>query len=178
MTKKQQAALQRIINRETARNNENGVKDHGNFVFGGVHPVEDGYVITDGYVAVYYHQKPEGFADASQADSLGRVIMNERNNGNHTLIEEKFPLDDWKKLARQAERSGATARVTIGPAQDTDFNPRLVVDAMEAIGTGALAYLGRIPNARNSTLLIYPKNWMDNPDSCSFALVLPLRRRK
>lgn len=178
MTKKQQAALQRIINRETSRNNENGVKDHGNFVFGGVHPVEDGYVITDGYVAVYYHQKPEGFADASQADSLGRVIMNERNNGNHTLIEEKFPLDDWKKLARQAERNGTTARVTIGPAQDTDFNPRLVVDAMEAIGTGALAYLGRIPNARNSTLLIYPKNWMDNPDSCSFALVLPLRRHK
>ena len=36
MTKKQQAALQRIINRETARNNENGVKDHGNFVLGGV----------------------------------------------------------------------------------------------------------------------------------------------
>lgn len=42
------------------------------------------------------------------------MIKDECRNGNHVLIDSKFPLDEWKRFARQEEKQGVQPRVTIG----------------------------------------------------------------
>ena len=179
MTKKQIAALKRIVDREIFRNN----KDK-RFIPAGAHPCDDGYVVTDGYVAILFPDKPEGLSVAERITHIGKMIKDECRNGNHVLIDSKFPLDEWKRFARQEEKQGVQPRVTIGDdiivdgfGLTTDFNPRLVIDAMEAIGAGAMAYIGGVKGRSHNTLLIYPKDWMDDPDNCPVAFVLPLRRK-
>ena len=176
MTKKQIAALKRIVDRENFRNNKDKLPGDDGYIPGGVHPSDAGYVVTDGYIAVLFPEKPDGISEAGRLEHIGKIVTDERENGNHVLIEEKFPLDDWKKFARQEEKLGNQPRVTIGG--NTDFNPRLVIDAMEAIGTDAMAYLGCTSKRTSyNTLLIYPKDWMEDPDNCPVAFVLPLRRK-
>lgn len=178
MTKKQQSAIQRIISRDTSRRNFDKRPGDDGFIPGGIHPSDKGYVVTDGMVAIYFPDKPEGFPDASALPRMSKLILDEWKNGNHILIEQELPVDEWKQVIRQQKNTDYPPRITItvDPLPPSDFNPRLVIDAMEAMGAGAMVYIGKTRDHPSyDTLLVYPKNWMESPDS-PLALVLPYRR--
>lgn len=75
MTKKQQAALQRIIDREASRiewEKQNKKMDTGIERRAGVHPSWERHIVTDGMVAVIFQEKPEGMPEAERMD-CGRL---------------------------------------------------------------------------------------------------------
>ena len=150
MTKKQIAALWRIIKREqsmydTAALNANKFRSNHKTIApkqAGVHPSLEKYIVTDRCVAVIFSKKPPELPEA------------ERNNGLYEQIQCDI----------SAHRHILALTVTL-------------IDAVEAIGPGAMIYIGRSVYDSGvclNTLLIYPQNWMENPDH-EIAYVLPRR---
>lgn len=176
MTKKQLAALQRIIDIEQYKRPNSPA---------GVHPTNEHFIVTDGYVAVMFSEQPDGLNMAEPMESIFKIIMEDMNHGNHCLVSESVDLNGWRQLARdwkkgKDHKSGATP-VVLSTTTDRGetiigtFNPRILVDAVEAVGTGAMLYLGYRQNySHYPTLLVYPKDWMES--GCDpMALVMPLR---
>lgn len=154
----------------------------------GVHPAGDGYVITEGHLAILLRKKPDGFPEADRQDDLYKSIQNDREYGDHVLAFAATAdmVKSWKHLSRQW-KGGKTVKDGAPPVEITAqredgtkvsgfFNPLLLVDAAEAVGTGCMVYIGHNTrwNSHWPTLLVYPKDWMGtDPEIMGF--VLPLR---
>lgn len=179
MTKKQLAALDRILERE--RNSRQGKPC-------GVHPAHDRYIITDGSAAVILFEKPDGVPEADNLDSVFSVIQNDWEECDYTLALTVTAerIKDWKRLARPW-RAGKTQKDGVVPVRITawmegraqaagSYNPALLVDAVEAVGPGCMVYIGysRKRSSQRPNLIVYPKDWMERtPEIMGY--VLPLR---
>jgi len=191
MTKKQSAALQRIIDRETSRiewkkqNRKEGDPAVEETV--GAHPSHEKYVVTDGYVAVIFPKKPEELPEAERNDSLYDLVRNDITGYDHflALTVTAAHISEWKKQAKpwkagKTHKTGAvpvklSAQTPSGGTVEGFYDPCYLVDAVEAIGPSAMIYVGKY--SRHSpfcSLLVYPKNWMEEHDP-KVGYVLPLR---
>lgn len=191
MTKKQTAALQRIIDREAShiewekQNRKEG--DPAVEKTAGVHPSYDQHIVTDGCVAVIFHEKPEGLPDARRMDRLFDVIRNDIDGYDHflALTVTSAHISEWKKQAKpwkagKTHKTGAvpvkfTAQKPDGGTVEGSYDPRYLLDAVEAIGPSAMLYIGKYSEySPLCSLLVYPKNWMEDSNH-AVGYVLPLR---
>lgn len=175
MTKKQLAALQRIINRDFGR-------------LSGAHPSCDHYVVTDGSVAVIFCGKPDGVPEAERIDWLYETIQKDIEcHGRYhdhflALTVTADHISKWKKQVKPW-KEGKTYKYDVVPVRLTAqinnggvvkglYKPRYLLDAVEVIGPGAMLYVGGHNGV--SSLLVLPKNWMEN-DCHVVGYVLPVR---
>lgn len=195
MTKKQIAALQRMIDREASRiewkkqNRKEG--DPAVEETAGVHPSHEKYIVTDGYVAVIFPEKPAELPEAKRMDSLYDMMRNDIHN--HDCFNDHFlaltvtaaHISEWKQQAKlwKAGKTHKTGAVPVkliaqkpdGGTVEGFYDPRYLVDAVEAIGPSAMLYIGRY--SRSSpfcSVLVHPKNWMEDTTP-NIGYVLPLR---
>lgn len=186
MTKKQTAALQRIIDRETCRY---ACKKETERKTAGVHPGGNGWnVVTDGYVAVLF---PDGLSHDLpwSEDSLSGIydMVRKETRYDHFLAHTVTVEDirEWKKLSKPwkaglTHKTGAvpvhlTAHKLDGGTLDGYYDPRYLVDAVEAIGPGAMIYISKYSGYSSfCSLLIYPKDWMEDSEH-TVGYVMPLR---
>lgn len=183
MTQKQSAALRRIIARERANSQY--------AVWAGVHPCCGKYIITDTHVAVIFHEKPDGFPEGGCEDALYESLRAEiectESQYDHFLAltvtsdyikdlrRQAIPWRAGKTLKTGAAPTKVTARGSDGEIIEGYYNPRLMLDVIEAIGPGAMLYIGKSSVAQNlCSLLVLPKNCMED---CNHAVgfVFPLR---
>lgn len=195
MTKKQISALQRMIDREASRiewkkqNRKEG--DPAVEETAGAHPSHEKYIVTDGYVAVIFPEKPAELPEAERIDSLYDMMRNDIHNqdcfNDHflALTVTAAHISEWKQQAKpwkagKTNKTGAvpvklTAQKSDGETVEGFYDPRYLVDVVEAIGPSVMLYIGRY--SRHSpfcSLLVYPKNWMEEHDP-KVGYVLPLR---
>jgi len=191
MTKKQIAALQRVIDRDASRiewkkqNRKEG--DPAVEETAGVHPSHEKYVVTDGYVAVIFPEKPSELPEAERNDGLYDMMRGDIVNYDHflALTVTAAHISEWKQQAKlwkagKTHKTGAipvklSAQTLDGRMIEGYYNPCYLLDAVEAIGPGAMIYIGKY--SRSSpfcSLLVYPKNWMEDADP-KIGYVLPLR---
>lgn len=179
MLKKQIAALNRILSREALTRKDKPC---------GVHPAGDGYIVADGRCAVLLREKPDGFPEADRQDDIFKQIQNDRDHGDHILALSVTSdiIQEWRRLSKdwkagKTHKTGAvpveiSAQLEDGSKVSGFFNPILLVDATEAVGTGCMFYIGHNVrwNSHWPTLFVYPKDWMEStPEIMGF--VLPLR---
>lgn len=194
MTKKQNAALQRIIDREAYRidlEKKNQKMDTGIERKAGVHPSWERYIVTDGMVAVIFCEKPDSVPEAERMDGLWDIMRKEVECSDRftdhflALTVTASHISEWKKLSKdwKAGKTNKTGAVPVKlTAQNSDggtvegfYDPRYLVDAVEAIGPGAMLYIGRYSKQSCfCSLLVFPKNWMKAADH-AIGYVLPLR---
>ncbi len=199
MTKKQLAALQRIITREQSKYNNdafeaNKLRNDHKLVpakQAGAHPSRDHHVVTDGYVAVIFHEKPDGVPEAERMDGLYDTMQKDvkccDKYHDHflALTVTANHISEWKKQAKawkagQTYKTGAvpvklTAETTDGGTVEGFYDPRYVLDAVEAIGPGAMLYIERYSRFSSyCSLLVFLKNWTEMGDHAT-GYVLPLR---
>lgn len=194
MTKKQTAALLRIIGRESSRiewEKRNEKMDTGIEKTAGVHPSWEHHIVTDGIVAVIFHEKPDGLPEAERMDGLYDVMRREIEQSNPfydhflALTATADHIREWKEQAKpwkagKDSKTGAvpvklTAKKDDGGEIEGFYDPRYLLDAVEAIGPGAMLYIGRYSAASPlCSLLVFPKNWMEDNDHVT-GYVLPLR---
>lgn len=188
MTKKQLAALQRIVDRE-AHQIELKKQDGKESIprIAGVHPSRDRYVVTDGYVAVAFCDKPDGMVDAERMDGLYDLVRKDFEDYDHfrTLTVTADNIKEWKQQAKpwrygKTEKTGAvpvklSAQNNSGGTVEGFYNPSYLVDVAEAIGPGAMFYIGRYSqHSPFCSLLVFPKDWMEN-NEYAIGYVLPIR---
>lgn len=178
MLKKQIAAMNRILDWERFYRKDKPC---------GAHPSGDGYVITDGRVAILFQEKPDDFPEADRQDDLYKLIQNDWKNRDCVLAFTVTAdmVKDWKRLAREWKcgktvRNGAhpvevTAQREDGTKVSGLFNPAVLVNAVEAVGTGCMVYVGYTRwCTQRPAIFILPKDWMETgPGTMGF--VLPLR---
>lgn len=154
----------------------------------GVHPAGDRYIVTEGHIAILLRDKPDGFPDADRQNSILNSIESDRNYGDHILAfcVTADQIKEWKQLSKPWKEGRIhnacavpveiTAQRENGSTVSGFFNPLLLVDTAEAVGTGCMFYIGHNTrwNSYWPTLLVYPKDWMGtDPELMGF--VLPLR---
>lgn len=181
MTKKQLAALNTIVALENARLEERNSKLNP-----GVHPCYDKWLVTDGVSAVILSEKPEGLPESEEQSKIFDVIQRDIDNGTHILACRVTSdiIREWKVLAKPWKKgmdtkSGAapvtlTAQKEDGGSFSGNFNPWYLVNVVEAIGPGAMLYLGNTRFCQHPSLLVYPKDWMEDTNHAT-GYVLPLR---
>lgn len=195
MTKKQLAALQRIIDREASRieQEKQNRKETDPKVerVAGVHPSRDHHVITDGNVAVIFCKKPDGVPEAERMDGLYDIMQKDIESSDRyhdhflALTVTAEHISEWKKQAKswkagKTYKTGAvpvklTAETTDGGTVEGFYDPRYVLDAVEAVGPGAMLYIGRYSRfSFHCSLLVFPKNWTEMEEHTT-GYVLPLR---
>lgn len=177
MTEVQTAALQRIIRREEAGNvqmSEGSVA--GCFGVGftaGVHPSCDRYVVTDGGVAVVLGDMPKELPEVMRLDKLYRILEGRINARSYifALSVTDAHLSKWKEMSKRWTDEGKydaeAVPVEITTSEDNRivgfYNPILLVDAVEAVGSDAVIYIGKYEKCNPfHSLLIYPREWTEN----------------
>lgn len=184
ITQKQSAALRRIIARERV---------NWHYAWAGAHPCCGKYIVTDTHVAVIFCEKPENLPEGGRQDmiyeSLRAEIERTESQYDHFLALAATP-SYIKELRSQAIpwRAGETLETGAVPtkvtAQRSDggivegyYNSGLVMDVIEAIGPGAMLYIGNSCIVRDlCSLHVLPKNWMEDSNH-AIGYVFPLRVR-
>lgn len=193
MTKKQLAAIQRILAREAAE-----FQVRPDRPFPGQHPSENKYAVTDGIICVLMDSPVSALPLGEQADTFARIVRNERKSEAHFPVPvNQIDISRWKAQAKkqrsQTQRIELSAPILL-PEQlrvdDLDaptvveghFDPQLLVDAAEAVGGDPLFFLGYGRFKRHfPSLLVMPPMWLDKSVAESMtqdpiALVLSLRQ--
>lgn len=188
MTKKRLSALQRIINREVYQIELKKQNNQKLKRVAGLHPSRDRYVVTDGYVALIFCDKPEGVLEAERIDSLYDLVRKNIEDCDHflALTVTDDHIKEWKHYAKQWKagktyKTGAipvklSAQTNDGGTVEGFYDPRCLVDAVEAIGDGAMLYIGKCSkNSVFCSLLVFPRDWMENNNHDIMGYVLPIR---
>lgn len=181
MTKKQIAALDRIISREQFRKRDS----HDSYNYG-IHPSNDVFAVTDGCVCVILQENIEDFRMADRCNFFEDIVQEDLETGTHSLSDTKIDAAAWKKAARSYNRKVDKGLAVEVHAVDNsgnevwgEFDPQLILDAVEVVGAGAMLYLGygcpKGQKRRHPTLLVLPKDWMDGSSTNPYAYVLPLK---
>ena len=110
MTKKQLAALQRIIDREASRiawgKERLKETDQDAMREAGLHPSRDRFVVTDGNVAVIFRDKPEDVHEAERMDGLYDIMRTEIEFNDQfydhllALTVTAEHISEWKKQSK------------------------------------------------------------------------------
>lgn len=190
MTKKQLAALRRIMDREAVAHQ--ALSGHP---APGQHPSEDKFAVSDGNICILLDVPLPDLPMGERVDSLVRIVQNERKGETHFPVPES--QIDRPRWTRQIRRGGNRpngillsapitrpdqlhfddAGTTKTPTEVVGkFDPQLLADAADAIGGSPLFFLGFGSfNRRFPSLLIMPPEWTERNCTEPIALVLPLR---
>lgn len=166
MTNKQLTAMRRILDRN--------FRTHSVYVWG------DRYILTDGTVAIVSSTDFSGSdfeigEQNEQSKKLYDSIMKEVKDGDYVRTQDD--LASWRKVARKEEVVQIGGDTSNGEHITSNFNTRLVVDAMDSIGTGSSVYIGKLHKSSNQCgLLVFPKSY-DNGIPDFFGFVLPTRKQ-
>lgn len=190
MTKKQIAALQRILDREAA-----AYQVLSGRPVPGQHPSQNKYAVSDGDICILMDEPLPDFPLGGRVDSLAQIVQNERKGETH------FPVSgdqiDRFRWARQIKRCNGRphgveisapivypdqlhiyqAEETVSSKEITGkFDPQLLIDAVDVVGESPLLFLGFGPfNAHFPSLLAFPPEWTEERGAEPIALVFPLR---
>ena len=190
MTKKQLAALQRILDREEAAYQVLSGRPSP-----GQHPSQDKYAVSDGEICILSDVPFPDLKMGGRVDSLARIVQGERTSEAHFPVPEtQIDLSRW---ARQINRCNSRphgveiSAPIIHPDQlqiyqaeavasskeiTGKFDPQLLVDAVDAVGGNPLFFLGYGPfNSHFPSLLVFPPEWTEERGVDPIALVFPLR---
>lgn len=146
-----------------------------------VHKADGLNVVTDGSVCVILDEQPDGFP----TDDSGKFYVDFCNvelGGNHKLIDSPVKVEDlkaairaWKEERKHPKFSTPDQpRVEIsGNGMTVPFDPRLLLDAMNAVGPKPMFYLGYrcAEYHRFPTLIVSP-----DLNRLPYAIVMPLRK--
>jgi len=177
MTVKQKTALNRILEREKLIRPDTF----------GLRASLDKWVITDGAMAVMFHEKPDGFHAGSKMDSLAEYILDEFENGNFILASTQIDIPTWKadtkgyqqkKLRSKQQPAHPMLHIEAigedGRVYEGHYNKQYVLDAVEALGSKAFLYIStrsRKPG-QSPSLMVLHEDWMEDR-TLPFALILP-----
>ncbi len=170
MTKKQLTTLERILTR-----NEQRGKPHA------AYPSGDYSIYTDGSVAIVSKTAVDGITFTDRNDALGKMIIDNISNINNDYVLVSTPLDlsGWRKLVKTGKTitiEGAYMRSGKTVQHSGFYNPRLVLDALDSVGTGSKLHIGKWMNGFTA-LFVTPKDWgWDEPLPELFGFVLPTRK--
>lgn len=190
MTKKQLAALQRILDREMATYRVLSGRPAP-----GQHPSESKYAISDGNICILMDTPLPDFPMGERVDSLAQIIRNERKGETHFPVpESQIDRSLWRRQIIQdsdqphgVELSAPVLRPDqlifedAGAAESPTevmgkFDPQLLVDAIDAVSGKPLFFLGYGPfNGHFPSLLVMPSDWTESNCAKPIALVLPMR---
>lgn len=180
MTVKQKNALNRILNREQ--------KIHPDRA--GLHASLDKWTISDGAVAVLFYDKPDTvFSEAVRMDKIAQFIQTEFENADYTKICTPIDIPEWKIATKGYQQKFIRSKETPpipdfhafaldynGNTRDAHFNLQFVLDAVEAVGSKAIAFLPTKPRPI-PTLLVMHEDWMED-SAPPIAIVMPVRQAK
>lgn len=158
MTKKQISALWRIIKREQSEYDNAAFEankfrsDNRTFApkQAGVHPSLEKHIVTDRCVAVIFPKSPPKLPEAERSNGLYEQIQRDIGTHRHVLAltVTAAHISEWRQLSKPW-RVGNPHRINAPPAQivaqtpdgrtvEGFYNPCYLVDAVEAIGPGAM----------------------------------------
>lgn len=181
LTKKQIAALNRIM--------KDGQKERMKGKPNGLHPSGNGFAITDGVAVVMFNEKPDGFPDADRIDFLSKYIYEFAEKSDCVLVEDDLLADrckrairEWKRINNPDDKSALVISLSVKDEKGffitSKFDARKLLNVVEAMGTGALVYLGKDRTHMNVSplpcVLVKQKHWMGGNDDYQ-ALLLPVR---
>ena len=190
MTKKQLAALQRILEREAA-----AYRALSGRPAPGQHPSEDKFAVSDGNICILLNVPLPNLPMGERVDSLVQIVHNERKGETHFPVpENQISRPHWIRLIKRGGSESQGVEL-FAPALHPDqlifedaeaaetstevtgkFDPQLLIDAMDAVGDKPLFFLGFGPfNAHFPSLLVFPPEWTEQRDIEPMALVFPLR---
>lgn len=190
MTKKQIAALQRILEREAAEHRMRPDRPSP-----GQHPCGGKYAVTDGMICVLMDAPEPTLPLGEQADTFAEIVHKERKSEAHYPVPaDQINVSKWRTQAKRRNEQSQRVKLStsILPPEklriddleatgaptviEGQFNPQLLVDAVEAVGGDSLLFLGygRF-NKRFPSLLVMPPEWTEINCSDPIALVLSLR---
>lgn len=190
MTKKQLAALQRILEREAA-----AYRALSGRPAPGQHPSEDKFAVSDGNICILLDVPLPNLPMGERVDSLVRIVRNERKGETHFPVPEgEIDHPRWAKQVRRCNNqiqgialsapiirpdqlNFEEARIAETATEVTGkFDPQLLVDATDAVSGRPLYFLGYGPfNGHFPSLLVMPLDWNECNCTKPIALVLPLR---
>lgn len=190
MTKKQLAALQRILEREAA-----AFQTLSGRPVPGQHPSEDKFAVSDGNICILLDVPLPNLPMGERLDSLVRIVHNERKGETHFPVpESQIDRPRWTRWSKRGggEPHGVELSAPVlhpdqlifedaGAAEPSTevtgkFDPQLLIDATDAVGDKPLFFLGFGPfNAHFPSLLVFPPEWTEQRDIEPMALVFPLR---
>ena len=191
MTKKQLAALQRILEREVA-----AYRALSGRPTPGQHPSQDKYAICDGDICILLDTPISDLPMGNRVDSLAKIVWDERKSEAHYPVpEEQIDRSYWmRQIRRCGDRPHGiliSAPITrpdqlfLDDAESAEtptevvgkFAAQLLIDAVDAIGDRqTLVFLGFGPsNSHFPSLLAMPPKWTEHNCTKPIALVFPLR---
>lgn len=177
LTSKQIAALSRIINNETVQIKQNRTDAapaaKGNLIRTGVHPSGGRYAVSDGACLVILDESPD-FPIANRNDAYEKRIRAAEERGDYWLVDERVDIKTIRNAAHMKRCAPADApsmevscKTASGRLISGVFNAQYLLNVVEAVGTGAMIYLGYHDRSKMTfpTLVVYPKNWMERGTS-------------
>lgn len=173
MNEKQVAVLQRIIRRETARQEVHPERPRP-----GLHPSGDKSAITDGEICVFLCHPVDGLPEGDRMDSLANIVERELYLGTHlrlpdTVVAPQF----WRNLQTKRSAREQPSLELSAHKQDkqvaTRFKAQLLLDAVGVVGSSVRMDLeyGRFTNA--PTLLVRQLGWAEKDGTGPVVLILP-----
>lgn len=184
MTKRQIATLKRIIRREKEMIEDGVIRN----MTPGLHAWEGGWLVTEGFCAVLFGDKPEGLPEGSREDALGEMLYDEirfgRREQEHIFCGEvtKETIAGWKETAKQDKPFVDIGLEKINSVMlEGQYNAEYLLDVAEAVGREARLYIGRggfrhWPRA--CSLWVMPKGWMDGGGADVMGYVMPRKPGK
>lgn len=166
LTKKQLAALQKIVGREQARFNETAFKESREkkmlipAKISGAHPCGDRYGITDGVIAALFCEKPDEIVESDRMDLLDQYAKGFMDDGDLQLVENPLSVEDCKKIIADWKAADNTIgkpsfpQVTVSVMREdgvqlvSQFNAKLYLNALEVAGPYRAVYLGNSTKIR------------------------------
>ena len=190
MTKKQLAALQRILDREMA-----AYRALSSRPTPGQHPSENKFTICDGNICILLNNPLPDLPMGERVDFLIQIVRNERKGETHFPVpEHQIDRPRWTRLIRRdgGQPHGVELSVPVlrpdqlhfddvGTTETPTevmgkFDPQLLVDAIDAVGGSPFFFLGFGPfNGHFPSLLVMPPDWTERDCTKPIALVLPMR---
>lgn len=92
MTKKQLAALNRIVEREQTRYDETQSE-----ALAGVHSSEKHFAVTDGTMVVLFAEQPEGIPVGDRTGTYDKYVQDYLKDARASLVASPPTVDDCKR---------------------------------------------------------------------------------
>lgn len=169
MNETQISALRRIIKREIA-----GYRPRSRWPAPGQHHSADKFVVTDGHIFVFLDSPIINLPFGKRADKFIQIIQDEQMCRTHIPVPAgQIDFLTWTNQTRNDDDYTSvelSVRNQNGQIVSGRFDPQLLVDAVEVVGSSSLLLLALGPQIPN--LLVVPSGWTEQHESCPIVVVL------
>lgn len=156
----------------------------------------DGYFVTDGCVVVFYPESVPELADGATmgcTDSFFNIFDDDLRYGSYHLVQEPFfgevNVSTIRKIIKEytidhksvhtaaaIKSIDLSARLDDGTVVAGRFNTKYLINAIEAVGSKPLVYIGYSKNNRRyPCLMLCSEDTMWDTASGCCAMVMPIR---